>query len=90
LRNTIVHFAAPNCEASTETLKFAFEVFDPIVRDFWGESFIDYSEYWDEVIISDGYLREQIEQLNIQMHPETKKQIESLDLTLKEKEDSSK
>ena len=90
LRNTIVHFAAPDCEASVETLRFAFEVFDPIVRDFWGESFIDYSEYWDEVIISDGYLREQIEQLNIQMHPETKKQMESLDLTLKENEGSSK
>jgi hypothetical protein len=90
LRNTIVHFAAPDCEASAETLKFAFEVFDPIVRDFWGESFIDYSEYWDDVIISEGYLREQIEELNIQVHPKTQKQIESLDLTLKENEGSSK
>lgn len=90
LRNTIVHFAAPDCEASAETLKFAFEVFDPIVRDFWGESFIEYSAYWDDVIISDGYLREQIEELNIQLHPETQKQIESLDLSLKENGGSSK
>ncbi len=88
LRNTIVHFAAPDCEGSVETLRFAFEVFDPIVRDFWGESFIDYSEYWDDSIISDGYLRDQIKRLNIQMHPETQKQIESIDLTLKESGDS--
>ena len=90
LRNTIVHFAAPDCEASAETLRFALEVFDPIVRDFWGESLIDYSEYWDDSIISDGYLREQIEALNIQVHPETQKYIEYFDLTLKESGGSSK
>ncbi len=84
LRNIIVHFsAAPDCEASTETLKFALEVLDYIVQDFWGESLIYYSQEWDDVIISEGYLREQIEQLNIQVHPDTQKQIESLDLTLK-------
>ncbi len=84
LRNTIVHFSAdPDCEASTETLKFALEVLDYIVQDFWGESLIYYSQEWDDVIISDGYLREQIEQLNIQVHPDTQKKIESLDLTLK-------
>lgn len=84
LRNIIVHFSAvPDCEASTETLKFALEVLDHIVQDFWGESLIYYSQEWDDVIISDGYLREQIEQLNIQVHPDTQKQIESLDLTLK-------
>ena len=84
LRNTIVHFSAdPDCEPSTETLKFALEVLDYIVQDFWGESLIYYSQEWDEVIISDGYLREQIEQLNIQVHPDTQKKIESLDLILK-------
>ncbi|MEG3907885.1 hypothetical protein QT979_06275 [Microcoleus sp. w2-18bC1] len=84
LRNIIVHFsAAPDCEASTETLKFALEVLDHIVQDFWGESLIYYSQEWDDVIISEGYLREQIEQLNIQVHPDTQRQIESLDLTLK-------
>jgi hypothetical protein len=81
LRNIIVHFAAPSCDASTETLKFAFEVLDPMVRDFWGESFIEYSQYWDDVIISDGYLREQLERLNIQVHPETQKLIENIDIT---------
>lgn len=90
LRNRIVHFAAPNCETAAETYKFAFEVFDPIARDFWGESIIDYSEYWDDSIISDGLLREQLENLNIRVHPETQKQIESVDLTLKENGGSSK
>ncbi|WP_052307578.1 hypothetical protein [Coleofasciculus chthonoplastes] len=77
LRNMIVHFAAPAFDASTETLKFAFEVLDPIVRDVWGESFVEYSSYWDEVIISDGYLREQLETQSIQVHPETQKLMES-------------
>ena len=84
LRNIIIHFSAdPDCEASTETLKFALEVLDHIVQDFWGESLIYYSQEWDDAIISDGYLQEQIEQLNIQVHPDTQKQIETLDLTLK-------
>ena len=90
LRNTIVHCSpVPDCEASTETLKFALEVLDHIVHDFWGESLICYSECWDDAIISDGYLREQIERLNIQVHPDTQKQIESLDITLKENGDRS-
>lgn len=81
LRNTIVHFSVPpDCEASTETLKFALEVLDHIVQDFWGESLIYYSQEWDNAIISDGYLQEQIEQLNIQVHPDTQKQIEVLTL----------
>ncbi len=33
LRNTIVHFAAPDCEASAETLRFALEVFGSNVRN---------------------------------------------------------
>jgi hypothetical protein len=81
LRNIIVHFsAAPDCEASTETLKFALEVLDYIVQDFWGESLIYYSQEWDDAIISDGYLQEQIDRLNIQVHPDTQKQIEVLTL----------
>jgi hypothetical protein len=79
LRNNIVHFAAPDCNAAEETYRFAFEVFDPIARDFWGESFIEYAEYWDESIVSDGLLREDIERFNIQVHPETQKQIGSLE-----------
>ncbi len=81
LRNIIVHISAvPDCEASTETLKFALEVLDYIVQDFWGESLIYYSQEWDDAIISDGYLQEQIDRLNIQVHPDTQKQIEVLTL----------
>jgi hypothetical protein len=81
LRNIIVHISAdPDCEASTETLKFTLEVLDYIVQDFWGESLIYYSQEWDDAIISDGYLQEQIDQLNIQVHPDTQKQIEVLTL----------
>jgi hypothetical protein len=81
LRNIIVQISAdPDCEASTETLKFALEVLDYIVQDFWGESLIYYSQEWDDAIISDGYLQEQIDQLNIQVHPDTQKQIEVLTL----------
>lgn len=79
LRNKIVHFAPPALDASTETLKFTFEVLDYMVHDFWGKSFVEYSGYWDDVIICDGYLREQLEKLNIQVHPETQKLIESID-----------
>jgi hypothetical protein len=81
LRNIIVHISAvPDCEASTETLKFPLEVLDYIVQDFWGESLIYYSQEWDDAIISDGYLQEQIDRLNIQVHPDTQKQIEVLTL----------
>jgi len=81
LRNIIVHISAdPDCEGSTETLKFALEVLDYIVQDFWGESLIYYSQEWDDAIISDGYLQEQIDRLNIQVHPDTQKQIEVLTL----------
>jgi len=81
LRNIIVHISAdPDCEGSTETLKFALEVLDYIVQDLWGESLIYYSQEWDDAIISDGYLQEQIDRLNIQVHPDTQKQIEVLTL----------
>ncbi len=79
LRNGLVHFAALEFDAAAETLRFAFEVMDPIVRDFWGESFLEYAEYWDDVIISDGYLREQIDQSKIQIHPETRKEFDKIE-----------
>lgn len=72
LRNGLVHFAAPTIEASTETMKYAFEVIDPIIQDFWKTSFVSYAERWDDVVIAEGYLREQIESLNISVHPATK------------------
>jgi hypothetical protein len=76
LRNGLVHFAAPNFNAADETLRFAFEVLDPIVRDFWNESFVKHSEYCDEGIIEGGHLREGITRLGLSIHPDTKREIE--------------
>lgn len=45
LRNGLVHFAAPEFDAAAETLKFVFEVIDPIVRDFWDKTFVEYAQY---------------------------------------------
>jgi len=75
LRNGLVHFAAPTFNAATETLRFTFEVVDPIARDIWGETFIEYAGYWDEVIF-EGHLMEQLEDAAIQLHPETRKMLE--------------
>ena len=79
LRNGLVHFAAPEFNAAAETLKFAFEVMDPIARDFWDESFIEYAQDWDDVIISDGYLSEQINQAKLKVHPDTRKEIKKIE-----------
>lgn len=76
LRNGLVHFAALDFDAATETLRFLFEVLDPIVRDLWDETFVDNAAYWDDVIISEGYLREQLNNTNITVHPETRRMIE--------------
>jgi hypothetical protein len=69
LRNKIVHFAAPNIDAAGETLKFTFEVLEPMLQDFWKESVVPYAEAWDDVIASDGYLEEQLVRLNIEITP---------------------
>ena len=58
---------------------FVEEVFRPLLV-LWVRVYYPAS-YWDDVIISNGYLQEQLEQLNIQVHPETQKLIQSIDLT---------
>lgn len=72
LRNGLVHFGvSENFEAADETLKFAFEVLDPIAHDLFNESFVEYCAEWDEVILAEGYLEERLEQLGIKPHPAT-------------------
>ena len=45
LRNGIQHFAPnPNADASTETLKFIFEVIDPFINNCWNLFAVDYDE----------------------------------------------
>lgn len=65
LRNQIVHFAVPSINLSEIVLKFAFEILDPMLEDFWDESIISYVEIFDDVIVEDGYLQEQLTQYNI-------------------------
>ena len=55
-RNTIMHFGVPDKEWSDLSLKFLFEVVEPLAQEFWKESFIPYASVWDEVTIAEGYL----------------------------------
>jgi hypothetical protein len=71
IRNSIMHFAVPDKELSDKTLKFAFEIMDPILEEFWGYSIIPYAVDWDDVLVSDGYLQEQLKRLKITNLTET-------------------
>jgi hypothetical protein len=61
LRNQIVHLAVPEIDLVKTTLSFCIEVMEPILDNFWKESAIPYAEQWDDALVSDGYLLEQIE-----------------------------
>jgi hypothetical protein len=65
LRNQIVHFAVPTVDHSAQALKFCIEVLEPVIHDFWKESAVPYSEHWDEVIVTEGYLEDRLQQLKI-------------------------
>ncbi len=71
LRNGLVHFSANEVDAAAKTLKFIFEVVDTLAWDFWGETFVEYAEEWDDVIISEGFLLEQLKDLKISVIPQT-------------------
>lgn len=65
LRNMIMHFAVPDIDTSKEVLKFAFEVVDPMLQDFWDDSVVGYAEIWDDVIADEEYLQDQLNQAGI-------------------------
>jgi hypothetical protein len=67
LRNKIVHFAAPDIDHSREVLRYCTEVLEPMIYDFWGCSVLEQSQEWDEVVIIDGYLAEQLDRYDIQL-----------------------
>lgn len=67
LRNQIMHFAVPDGELADATLRFCFEVIEPLAQEFWKESLVDYAEAWDDAIHSDGYLRERLIGLGIKL-----------------------
>lgn len=71
LRNRIIHLAVPNADVVGATLRFVFEVMDPLVYEFWGESIVPYAEEWDDVVACDGYLGEQLERLGVTAIPST-------------------
>lgn len=79
LRNGLVHFAPLNIDAAAETLKFVFEVLDPMAWDFWNETFVEYSQDWDDVIIAEGYLQEHLGRSGIRVHPDTQRMIEQIE-----------
>jgi hypothetical protein len=79
LRNMIMHFAVPDKDNSGETLRFAFEVIDPMLQDFWDDSVIPYAEIWDDVIVVEGYLQEQLSANGITVTTNTRKLIDDIE-----------
>ena len=79
LRNGIIHFATPNLDYSKKTLKFIFEVLDPMIWDFWDESFLqDAADWSDDVMVSEGYLSDVLKEYDVIVHPKTKENIENM------------
>jgi hypothetical protein len=72
LRNCIMHFGVPDKDLSEETFRFAFEVMEPMIYDFWEEKILDYVPYFDQHI---EYVEEQLERLNITYKPPPDKNI---------------
>jgi hypothetical protein len=71
LRNASLHFAVPDSENfHTLTLKFLFEVMEPLVRQFWQKSIIPYAAEWDDYVYQPDGLRMQLEQSGIEITPE--------------------
>src|SRR4051812_9090067 len=63
LRNASVHFAVPEAENwHTMTVRFLFEIMEPLVNQFWQESMIPHAAIWDEYVWEDDALRMQLEQ----------------------------
>ena len=76
-RNTIMHFAAPEEDWEDITLRFLFQVIEPLVHQFWGESIIPHISVWDEVAVSEGYLEERLNNCNIEIMPAIRMAIDS-------------
>ena len=68
-RNTIMHFAVPAEDWAEITLRFMFDVIEPMVEQFWQRSIIEQVSDWDDAITSDGYLSERLAELKIQITP---------------------
>jgi|ERR1041384_2999777 hypothetical protein len=62
LRNCIVHFSVPERDLSEETYRFAFEVMQPMLNDFWQENILEYIPDFDQPV---EYVEEALDRLNI-------------------------
>ncbi len=72
-RNRIIHMGLREEDPCKLVLEYLFHVVDPIAWDLWNESFVTYSGEYDDVIIAEGYLQEQLLNYKIQVHPKTAK-----------------
>jgi hypothetical protein len=74
LRNASVHFSVPEDEEwHGTTVRFLFEVIEPLVDQFGGESMVPYAAVWDEYVCEPDGLLMQLEQCEIELTPNLKK-----------------
>ena len=62
LRNIINHLAVPRGDLAERTLRFTFEVMEPMLFDFWKCDVVKYYEAFDQ---ENEFLLEQLRRLNI-------------------------
>lgn len=64
-RNAIIHFAVPNVDLAELTLRFAFEVIQPMIGEFWDVQVLEYCDQYD--FDMDIHLKEQLDRLGLSM-----------------------
>ncbi|MGD9904290.1 MAG: hypothetical protein AB7U83_12570 [Vicinamibacterales bacterium] len=69
LRNLLMHFGpADVVPTGHEPMSFLFEVMEPLVQAFWGESIIPYAAKWDDVLL-DTHLEDMLQQCKVEITP---------------------
>jgi hypothetical protein len=62
LRNTITHLVVPNFDLCEATLRFAFQVIEPMIYDFWQSDIV---EYYESYLEEEEYLAETLQRYGI-------------------------
>ena len=79
LRNGLIHFTAVKENTSEITLKYLFELCDPVIWDFWDDSFLETALYWnDGYLAEEGILKEILDEYNLTLQPMTIKYLNNL------------
>lgn len=79
LRNGLIHFTAKKENPSEKTLKFIFEICDPMIWDFWDVSFLVEALDWnDGYLAEEGVLKEILDAYKLNIHPKTIKYLDNL------------